>query len=405
MHLLGLGIDEHSAALADLMAEFRIARAERNPKVVARLQALGLAIDEVQRDDILTYAMPFLEKMIRRDRNHPAVVFWSMCNESATDNEIGTRVMRRLIHRAKELDGTRPVTFVLATRESKDHRAFEDADFVSINVYAGGYHGKPARHTAEVRELIGKAAEEYIRRQLAAWPDKPMIVAEFGTPGVPGIHGDVTYTEKNAYAADRLVIRRWLLTSLLKGIYGDAADTLLAAIRDVLSKADLSAGFPLDTLVSRLVTMNKSVRFEPEEIDALLYSGYGQRRTFSILAVLYPSLDYGHHFHQDHVVPRALLTRKKLTGSGAIEDDIAFALDHVNNLPNLQLLEGIPNQEKSDLPLDDWLKKAYPEAPARAAFKERNYIPDVPATPANFREFYEARRQLMLNRLQDILGH
>ncbi len=49
----------------------------------------------------------------------------------------------------------------------------------------------------------------------------------------------VNYTEKNAYAADRLVIRRWLLTSLLKGIYGDAADTLLSAIRDVLSKADL----------------------------------------------------------------------------------------------------------------------------------------------------------------------
>lgn len=150
--------------------------------------------------------------------------------------------------------------------------------------------------------------------------------------------------------------------------------------------------------------MNKSVRFEPEEIDALLYSGYGHRRTFSILAVLYPSLDYGHHFHQDHVVPRALLTRKKLTGNGATEEDIAFALDHVNNLPNLQLLEGIPNQEKSDLPLEDWLTKAYPEAAARAAFRERNYIPDIAPTPASFRDFYEARRQLMLDRLEDVLG-
>ena len=155
----------------------------------------------------------------------------------------------------------------------------------------------------------------------------------------------VNYVEKNAYATDRLVIRRWLLASLLKGIYGDAADTLLSAIRDVLSKADLSMGFPIDTLVPRLVTMDKSVRFEPEEIDALLYSGYGQRRTFSILAVLYPSLDYGHHFHRVRVVPRALLTRKKLMGNGATDDDIAFALDHVNNLPNLQDLEGVPDGE------------------------------------------------------------
>ena len=215
----------------------------------------------------------------------------------------------------------------------------------------------------------------------------------------------VNYTEKNVYATDRLVVRKWLLTSLLKGIYGDAADTLLSAIREVLSHADLSAGFPIETLVTRLVTMNKSVRFEPEEIDALLYSGYGQRRTFSILAVLYPSLDYGHHFHQDHVVPRALLTRKRFAKIGVPDEDVAFALEHVNDLPNLQLLEGIPNQEKSDLPLDGWLKKAFPDPSAQAAFKERNYIPDVPATPECFREFYAARRLLMLNRLQDVLGH
>jgi beta-glucuronidase len=109
---------------------------------------------------------------------------------------VGIKVMRTLIRRAKELDRTRLVTFVTNSQESKGHRAFEDTDLVAINVYVGGYKGKPARHTAEVKELIGKAAEEYIRRQLASWPDKPMIVTEFGTPGVPGVHGDVSYTEE-----------------------------------------------------------------------------------------------------------------------------------------------------------------------------------------------------------------
>ncbi len=152
--------------------------------------------DEVQRENILNHAIPFLEGMIRRDKNHPSVVIWSMCNESKTDNEAGITVMRKLIRRAKELDPTRLVTFVINNRETQGHRAFEEADLVAFNVYVGGYGKRPAQHVAEVRELIGKAAEEHIRRQCAYWPGKPLLVAEFGTPGVPGMHGDVTYTEE-----------------------------------------------------------------------------------------------------------------------------------------------------------------------------------------------------------------
>jgi predicted metal-dependent phosphoesterase TrpH len=55
VHLLGLGIDEQSSALRDLMAEFRIARAERNPKIIARLQALGVPLD---MDDVRAAATP-----------------------------------------------------------------------------------------------------------------------------------------------------------------------------------------------------------------------------------------------------------------------------------------------------------------------------------------------------------
>jgi beta-galactosidase/beta-glucuronidase len=152
--------------------------------------------EEVQRQDILTNAIPFLERMIRRDKNHPCVAIWSMCNESKTENEVGIAVMRKLIRRAKELDRTRLVTFVINNSDTLDHRAFEDADLVAFNVYLGGYQGKAAQHAAAVRELIGPGAEEHIRRQLSYWPDKPMLVAEYGTPGEPGIHGDVPYTEE-----------------------------------------------------------------------------------------------------------------------------------------------------------------------------------------------------------------
>ena len=43
----------------------------------------------VQNESILDQALPMLETMIRRDRNHPCVIIWSMANESKTDNEVG----------------------------------------------------------------------------------------------------------------------------------------------------------------------------------------------------------------------------------------------------------------------------------------------------------------------------
>jgi len=151
--------------------------------------------EEVQSENILDQAMPALERMIQRDKNHPCVIIWSMCNESQTANPVGISVMRKLIRRAKELDRSRLVTFVISPQEAKPHRAFEDADLVAVNVYHGSLAGKIAHHISQLEELVTKPSEEFIRRQLAAFPDKPLLITEFGARGVPGIHGDVDYTE------------------------------------------------------------------------------------------------------------------------------------------------------------------------------------------------------------------
>ena len=149
----------------------------------------------VQDERILDRALPMLETMIRRDRNHPSVIIWSMANESKTDNEIGTKVMRALIRRTKELDPTRLVTFVTAPGSVRDHRAFENADLVATNMYHGSLSPPLAEHRDQLEARARRPTEEHLRRELNAFPDKPLLITEFGAMGMPGLHGDVPGTE------------------------------------------------------------------------------------------------------------------------------------------------------------------------------------------------------------------
>ena len=162
---------------------------------------------EVLDESILNQAMPALERMIQRDKNHPCVIIWSMANESQTAKPAGIAVMRKLIRRAKELDPTRLTTFVIGTEDAKPHAAFEDADVVAINVYMGVFRRGLSLHTDDLYERVTQPSVDFIRRQLTAFPGKPVLVTEFGTRGVPGLHGKTVFTEDHQAALIEAVWR------------------------------------------------------------------------------------------------------------------------------------------------------------------------------------------------------
>jgi beta-galactosidase/beta-glucuronidase len=149
----------------------------------------------VQDESILKQALPILETLIRRDRNHPCVIIWSMANESRTDSEVGIKVMRTLLRRTKELDRTRLATFVTAPSSVREHRAYEDADLVAFNMYPGSLGGPLVDHLDQLEERARQPAAQNIRTQLAAYPDKPMIVTEYGAMGFRGLRGGVPASE------------------------------------------------------------------------------------------------------------------------------------------------------------------------------------------------------------------
>jgi hypothetical protein len=209
-----------------------------------------------------------------------------------------------------------------------------------------------------------------------------------------------SYLTASAHASDREVIRSWVTRSLMKrGIWGSGLDTLLSKMRDAIR--DSSGGFPVDRLEAAMTLQGKSLRFENAEIDELLDSRYGGSRTFATLAMLYPGLDMTQSFHVDHIFPRSLFARTKLTKAGVPPTRVAEYMDAVDSLPNLQLLQGVPNTEKQAAMPSDWLAGPhFPTEDKRQRYLAQNDLGGLPLDLPHFLDFHAARRKLMAQRLR-----
>ncbi len=73
---------------------------------------LGLVVmDENRRFETREEVLKYLEIMVRRDRNHPSVIFYSLFNEEPLQNtEIGAKMYRRMRSYVENLDNTRIFT-------------------------------------------------------------------------------------------------------------------------------------------------------------------------------------------------------------------------------------------------------------------------------------------------------
>ena len=200
---------------------------------------------------------------------------------------------------------------------------------------------------------------------------------------------------------DRKKIREWLTRSLLKrGIWGSGLDTLLVRLRGVIDEHG-DDGFPVAKIEEEMSRRGKSLAFTPEELQDLVES---KDRAFALLSTLYPFVDTQHtKFHIDHIFPKSRFTWGRLTEDAGIpEDNVPLFQDRANRLPNLQLLAGVPNIEKSATLPKEWLdglgtKKA-------AEHRRLHDLGEVPPTMADFNQFYEARRDRLLRRLEKLLG-
>jgi beta-galactosidase len=163
-------------AVPDSLWEFRLRklkemgsnafRSAHNPPAKELLDAadrLGmLVMDETRHFNASTEYLEQLRWLVRRDRNHPSVILWSLWNEEGLQGqEEGMQMARVMNAVVKQLDTTRPTTGA----QNKGHL---------------GPDGKAnPKNAAQVVDVVGINYETDLYDKIrAAYPDKPIVSTE-----------------------------------------------------------------------------------------------------------------------------------------------------------------------------------------------------------------------------------
>jgi beta-galactosidase len=120
--------------------------------------------------EIMQNGLEQLREMIARDRNHPSVVVWGLCNEIGGQTPSAYQFAKRMREEAKRLDPSRLCSYASDSLRSTPERDVAGLmDFIETNEYYGTWYPGTAvdvaRHLDEIH---------------AAFPDKPIVVSEYG---------------------------------------------------------------------------------------------------------------------------------------------------------------------------------------------------------------------------------
>lgn len=208
------------------------------------------------------------------------------------------------------------------------------------------------------------------------------------------------FVDNSKFKDERKKIRSWLSASLIKKVFGGTPDEILKPIREVLK--DNFKEFPHEEIINKFRGKSKTLIFSEDDLEELFENKYGTKYTFSILAMMYPKLDFKNHFHEDHIFPKSKMSLRELKNHGIKKEDFSFYEQNKDKIPNLQLMDGPENEEKSSTLFKKWLDEK--QIDEKTEFMKNNYIPEnISLEHNNFIEFYNQRKELLKEYFRKLL--
>jgi beta-galactosidase len=199
MKLKGVAIHQDHAgvgvAVPDSIWEFRLRQlkamgvnairfAHNAPaaEVLDLCDRLGLMVmDENRNFNPSADYLPQLQWLVRRDRNRPSVILWSIFNEEQLQgSRVGYEIARRMVAAVKALDPSRPVTAAMHHSLFNEKNAAQVLDVAGINYQAWEYDrfhrefpNKPVMSSEDTSALMsrGEYTTDWDKHLIAGYDD------------------------------------------------------------------------------------------------------------------------------------------------------------------------------------------------------------------------------------------
>jgi beta-galactosidase len=120
--------------------------------------------------DILENGLAQLREMMERDRNHPSIVVWGLCNEIGGQDPPAYQFARHMLEEAKKQDPNRLCSYAShSLRETPERDVAGLMDFIETNEYFGSWQKGNAESVAQ-----------HLDHLHAVFPGKPVVISEYG---------------------------------------------------------------------------------------------------------------------------------------------------------------------------------------------------------------------------------
>ncbi|KAK7065378.1 hypothetical protein SK128_002911 [Halocaridina rubra] len=190
-------------------------------------------------DQLLSTHITVMEELVRRDKNRPSVIMWSVANEPRSAQAPADKYFSAVVNATRAFDPTRPITAALNVNKYDDH-AGKSMDVIMVNRYYSWYNDP-----GHLELIENQTVAEYIEwRDLY---DKPMMISEYGAGAVIGLHKDPASMWSEEYQVN-LMLNNFKAFDTLRS-YGYFAGEMIWNFAD----------FETDTSISRVAGNRKGM--------------------------------------------------------------------------------------------------------------------------------------------------